>query len=346
MKRVKKVLILRFSSFGDVAIMVPVLRALSKKFPDVEFNLASRPKMAPLFEEFTNINFISFDIENDYKGLNGIFKLFKILKKLKPTHVADLHFVIRTRLISLLFKILGYKVRSIDKGRRQKKSLTRLKNKHFEPLTPTIFRYSKVFSKLGFSVDITKNKLSYNNYLPEKLKEIFYLDKTKWIGIAPFASFEGKTYPLDLMQQVIVFLQKDYKIFLLGAGKKEEDLLDVWSKAYLNCWNASKELDFKEQLMTLPFLDVMISMDSLNGHLASNAGIPVITIWGQTHPYAGFAPFGQPEENSICSDRVKYPGIPTSIYGKEIPKGYENVFRTISPKVVIEKVLEILKKNN
>lgn len=346
MKRAKKVLILRFSSFGDVAIMVPVLRALSKKFPDVEFNLASRPKMAPLFEEFTNINFISLDIENDYKGLNGIFKLFKTLKKLKPTHVADLHFVIRTRLISLLFKILGYKVRSIDKGRRQKKSLTRFKNKHFEPLTPTIFRYSKVFSKLGFSVDITKNKLSYNNYLPEKLKEIFYLDKTKWIGIAPFASFEGKTYPLDLMQQVIVFLQKDYKIFLLGAGKKEEDLLDIWSKAYLNCWNASKELDFKEQLMTLPFLDVMISMDSLNGHLASNAGIPVITIWGQTHPYAGFAPFGQPEENSICSDRVKYPGIPTSIYGKEIPKGYENVFRTISPKVVIEKVLEILKKNN
>ena len=344
MKRAKKVLILRFSSFGDVAIMVPVLRALSKKFPDVEFNLASRPKMAPLFEEFTNINFISLDIENDYKGLNGIFKLFKILKKLKPTHVADLHFVIRTRLISLLFKILGYKVRSIDKGRRQKKSLTRSKNKYFEPLTPTIFRYSKVFSKLGFSVDITKNKLSYNNYLPEKLKEIFYLDKTKWIGIAPFASFEGKTYPLDLMQQVIVFLQKDYKIFLLGAGKKEEDLLDIWSKAYLNCWNASKELDFKEQLMTLPFLDVMISMDSLNGHLASNAGIPVITIWGQTHPYAGFAPFGQPEENSICSDRIKYPGIPTSIYGKEIPKGYENVFRTISPKVVIEKVLEILKK--
>ena len=76
MKRVKKVLILRFSSFGDVAIMVPVLRALSKKFPDVEFNLASRPKMAPLFEEFTNINFISLDIENDYKGLNGIFKYY------------------------------------------------------------------------------------------------------------------------------------------------------------------------------------------------------------------------------------------------------------------------------
>ena len=346
MKPLKKVLILRFSSYGDIAIMIPVLRALSETYPNVEFNIASRPKMEPLFHEFTNIKFISLDIDNDYNGLNGVFKIFKVLKAFKPTHIADLHFVIRTRLISLLFKILGHKVRSIDKGRRQKKALTRLRNKHFEPLTPTIFRYSKVFSNLGFPVDITKNELSHNNHLPKKLKKTFYLDKKKWIGVAPFASFEGKTYPLDLMQQVIVFLQKDYKIFLLGAGKKEEDLLCVWSKAYLNCWNASKELDFKEQLMTLPFLDIMISMDSLNGHLASNAGIPVITLWGQTHPYGGFAPFGQPEDYSICSDRVKYPGIPTSIYGKDIPIGYENVFRTISPKTVIEKALEILEKKN
>ena len=344
MKRVKNVLVLRFSSLGDVAIMIPVLRSLSNQYPDIKFNVASRPKMAPLFDEFKNINFLSLDIEKDYIGLIGVFKLFKALKKLNPTHIADLHYVLRTRLISLLFRLLGYKVKSIDKGRRQKKALTRLKNKHFEPLTPTVFRYSKVFSKLGFPIDITKNKFSHNNSLPEKLERVFYLDKKKWIGIAPFASFSGKTYPLDLMQQVIVFLQRDYKIFLLGGGKKEEALLAVWTKAYSNCWNASKELDFKEQLMAFPFLDLMISMDSLNGHLAANAGIPVITLWGQTHPYAGFAPFGQPENNSICSDRDKYPSIPTSIYGKTILKGYENAFRTISPKTVIERALEVLEK--
>ncbi|MDG2371851.1 MAG: glycosyltransferase family 9 protein [Flavobacteriaceae bacterium] len=346
MKRDKKVLILRFSSFGDVAIMIPILRALSKKYPKDEFIVASRPKMAPLFDEFININFLHLDIDSHYRGFKGVFNLFKKLKQQKPSHIADLHFVIRTRVICLLFKLLGYKVKSIDKGRSQKKALTRINNKHFEPLTPTVFRYLKVFSKLGFSVDITKNETSHNNFLPEKLKNIFYSDKKKWIGIAPFASYEGKTYPLDLMQRVIVFLQREYKIFLLGAGEKEENLLEVWTKAYSNCWNASKELDFKEQLMALPFLDLMISMDSLNGHLASNAGIPVITLWGQTHPYAGFAPFGQPEDYSICVDRNQYPGIPTSIYGKDIPKGYENAFRTIFPKVVIEKVLEALGNTN
>ena len=342
MQRAQKVLILRFSSFGDVAIMIPVLRALTKSYPEVEFFIASRPKMSPIFDEFENINFLSVDIENDYAGFIGILKLFKKLKKIRPTHIADLHFVIRTRFINLCFKLTGYKVKSIDKGRRQKNALTRIKNKHFEPLTPTVFRYSKVFSNLGFPIDITKNEKLYNNSIPENLKEFFYADKKKWIGIAPFASYEGKTYPLDLMQQVIVFLQRDHKIFLLGAGKKEIDLLEIWTNAYSNCWNAAKELSFKEQLKTLPFLDLMISMDSLNGHLAANAGIPVITLWGQTHPYSGFAPFDQPEEYSICADRNKYPGIPTSIYGKDIPKGYEDAFRTISPKDIIEKVLEVL----
>ena len=46
-------------------------------------------------------------------------------------------------------------------------------------------------------------------------------------------------------------------------------------------------------------LNLMISMDSFNGHLAANAGIPVITIWGMTHPFLGFSPFLQPDLNQI-----------------------------------------------
>ncbi|MBN09387.1 MAG: ADP-heptose--LPS heptosyltransferase RfaF [Flavobacteriaceae bacterium] len=344
MKNFKKLLILRFSSMGDVAIMIPVLRALSFSYPKVNFVIASRPKMAPLFKEFKNINFFSVDIEKKYSGVIGVFKLFWALKSLRPSYVADLHAVIRTHILSSLFILFGTKVRSIYKGRKEKKALTRLNNKQFLPLTPTIFRYAKVFAELGFPVDITKEYPLKNKPLPEKLKSIFYYDNKKWIGIAPFASFEGKIYPLDLMQQVIVYLQKEHRIFLLGSGKKEEDLMGIWTKAYSNCWNASKELNFEEQLISIPYLDLMISMDSLNGHLAANAGIPVITIWGQTHPYSGFTPFNQPKDYSIISDREKFPGIPTSIYGNIIPKNYEDVFRSISPKTIIEKALEVLKK--
>ena len=137
MKRSKKVLILRFSSYGDVAIMVPVLRSLSMTHPEVNFKVVSRPKMAPLFDEFRNIDFIGIDLENNFKGITGLWNLFKSLKKLKPTHIADLHYVIRTRIISFLFKMYGFKVKSINKGRAEKKALTRFKNKIFQPLTPT-----------------------------------------------------------------------------------------------------------------------------------------------------------------------------------------------------------------
>ena len=85
-------------------------------------------------------------------------------------------------------------------------------------------------------------------------------------------------------------------------------------------------------------------MDSANGHLAANAGIPVLSLWGLTHPFCGFVPFYQPLENSLTLDRNKYPLVPTSVYGNVTPAGYENAFRSIKPKEVIEKALEIVKK--
>ena len=179
MKRSKKVLILRFSSYGDVAILVPVLRALSTTHPKVTFKVVSRPKMAPLFDEFRNVDFIGIDLENNFNGLRGVWNLFKHLKKLKPTHIADLHHVIRTRIISFLFRMYGFRVKSINKGRAEKKALTRFKNKIFQPLTPTVFRYSKVFISLGFPNDITKKEIPYGKVLPKKIESIFYADKKK-----------------------------------------------------------------------------------------------------------------------------------------------------------------------
>jgi ADP-heptose:LPS heptosyltransferase len=86
----------------------------------------------------------------------------------------------------------------------------------------------------------------------------------------------------------------------------------------------------------------MISMDSANGHLAAMYGIKVITIWGVTHPYAGFLPFHQNIKNSIMPDRKKYPKIPTSIYGDKYPKGYKNAIDSISTEEIIQKIKETL----
>jgi ADP-heptose:LPS heptosyltransferase len=86
----------------------------------------------------------------------------------------------------------------------------------------------------------------------------------------------------------------------------------------------------------------MISMDSGNGHLAAMYGVPVITMWGVTHPAAGFVPFGQSVENQIVSNREEFPLIPTSVYGNKFPPGYDKVMKTISPEQIVKRVRQIL----
>ena len=72
--------------------------------------------------------------------------------------------------------------------------------------------------------------------------------------------------------------------------------------------------------------------------------VKTITLWGVTHPYAGFAPFHQPDDYCVISDLKKYPKIPCSIYGNKVINGYENAMETISPAKVIEKIMYVLNK--
>ena len=97
-----------------------------------------------------------------------------------------------------------------------------------------------------------------------------------------------------------------------------------------------------EELNLISNLDVMLSMDSGNAHLAAMFGIKVITIWGVTHPALGFAPFNQKANNQLLADRIKYPLVPTSVYGNKCPDGYQGAIETITPRLVVEKLLALL----
>ena len=83
-------------------------------------------------------------------------------------------------------------------------------------------------------------------------------------------------------------------------------------------------------------------MDSGNAHLAAMLGIKTVTIWGVTHPFAGFAPYNQPADYALLSDRNKFPKIPTSVYGNTYPENYKEASRSISPKTIIEKIKSLV----
>ena len=166
-----------------------------------------------------------------------------------------------------------------------------------------------------------------------------------WIGIAPFAQYESKVYPIDLMQQVIDDLAKNAsnKILLFGGGNEEMKKLNQLKNNHKNVIVLAGKTNLKEELAIISNLNVMLSMDSGNGHIAAMLGVPVVTLWGATHPYAGFLPFNQTLDNALVSDRNQFPQLPTSVYGNKVVPGYENAMRTILPERVVVRIAEILK---
>jgi ADP-heptose:LPS heptosyltransferase len=329
----KHILVIRLSAMGDVAMTVPVIRAFTKQYPNVRITVLTRSFLKPFFYGIKNVSVFNAEVKSKHKGILGLWKLSKELKELDIDAVADLHNVLRSKILK------GFLNRKpfiqIDKGRPEKKAL--ISGQNFSQLKPTHQRYADVFERLGFKLDLSKPSFPPKRELNANCVEILG-EYDALIGIAPFAAFDGKSYPLSLMETVIEELSKSYQIVMFGGGQSEIKQLENLESKFENVINLAGNLDLTEELDVISNLEIMISMDSGNAHIAAMLGIKVLTLWGVTHPYAGFFPFNQDVDNALLADREKYPLIPTSIYGNKYPPGYEMAIETITPQNVIEKV--------
>ncbi|MBW1293924.1 ADP-heptose--LPS heptosyltransferase RfaF [Aquimarina litoralis] len=329
---------------GDVAMTVPVLRTFREAYPNAKITVLTRKFFEPIFSGIENLEVYHADVTGKHKGVLGLSRLSNELRKTGITAVADLHNVLRSNVLKNLLRLRGVKVVQIDKGRAEKKALTRSSNKEFKQLKTTHQRYADVFGKLGFPIDLKNHSFPKKATLTPNILELTKNSTKKWLGIAPFAQYQSKVYPLDLLIEVIEQLNEEnvYEILLFGGGKKEMDILNNIESKYQNVINVAGKLSFEDELKLIANLDGMLSMDSGNAHLAAMFGIPTITLWGVTHPFAGFMPFGQPMENALLPNLAKYDQIPTSIYGNKFPPGYEKVMHSIKPETVVETILKTI----
>jgi len=340
----RRIMAVRLSSLGDVAMLYPVLKVMEQNYPDTEILLVSRPFFRPVFQDLRNVRFIPADVDKKYKGLRGLWKLFRELKKYQPEIFLDLHDVLRTKILRSLFRLSGIPVKVINKGRKEKRRLVKRPLKESKPLKTTHERYADVFRKAGFKVDLSDFKPVKPQ--PDNQIRLFLtpFQDVKRIGIAPLAKHPGKQYPLGGTKEVIArILQErpDINIFLFGSPD-EKALLDSINPDPDRVFNLAGIFPFDQELQLIGQLDLMLSMDSGNGHLAANYGVPVVTVWGITHPYAGFAPFGQKPEQQILPDTEKFPLLPCSIYGNIICPGYEKIWDDVLPEHIAEKVIQNL----
>ena len=331
----------RFSALGDVAMTVPVLACVTEQNPGLRVSMVSRPFFAPLFKEWAQVDFVPADVDNTYKGLAGLNRLYGELHRREPQAVADLHNVLRTRYLDFRFRLAGLPVEILDKGRREKRRLIRRGALASAPLRPMHERYADVFRRLGLQVDLSR----YRPRRPALHQDTaLFLDMfrgQKRVGVAPLARHTGKQYPLGGTKEVLQRLLSKTAgtVFFLFGAPDEKKLLDTLVMDPNRVFNLAGLFDFERELEIISHLDMMWAMDSGNGHLAAIYGVPVFTVWGITHPYAGFAPLGQTDEWRTGPDLTQYPRIPCSVYGKKICKGYEAFWDSLPPEKVAEKLL-------
>lgn len=264
---------------------VPVFREFLAQNPDVQVVMVSRSQFKDLFDNIPNLIFKGIDLEH-FKGFLGLRKLGKtLLKEFKPDYIADLHDVIRTKTLDLFFIKNGFKVFKINKGKEEKEKLTDIWNLDKTPLRLTCERYADVFRAMNF-------RLELSHRFPEN-------NQKSGIGIAPFAQHKGKMLPLEKTFEVAKILATRHKLYFFGGGKSEISILDSWAAQIPNTENLAGKLSLKEELQKIAELEVMISMDSANMHLASLVGTRCISVWGSTHPYAGFLGYGQSENDIV-----------------------------------------------
>ncbi|MGV4439147.1 glycosyltransferase family 9 protein [Ornithobacterium rhinotracheale] len=323
----QKILALRLSALGDVAMTVPVILAVLEQNPQAEITMVAPKMLHDFYPEHPRLRLVDFDKKNKHKGLAGIYTFYQGIKKDKFDAFADLHGVLRSFVLGFLLKNAGVKISKIDKGRSQKRMLTRRYHKILKPLKHTTERYADVFRNLGLKVELN-HELKNHLFTPQpKLGNA--------VGIAPFAKHRGKRYPLnEILQLVLLLTERGKKVYIFGSKQEAADLDGIKDP---NIGVVAGKLTFREELELISRLDCMLSMDSSNMHMASLVGVPVVSVWGATHPYAGFMGYGQKNENAAQDNELNC--RPCSVFGdKKCYRGDWACFDAITPEDLLVKI--------
>ena len=347
-ERYRNVLIARFSALGDVAMTVPVVYSVCAAHPNTRFIMITQQVAYTLFvNKPSNLEVIGVDVKGKYHGIKGLYRLYRELKEQYQIDLfIDLHDILRTRILGAFFTLSGVPVKRIDKGRRGKRALTRRFNKRMFPLISSRERYREVFYRAGFVFSETFKSL-FEGGKPESsvFAEITEPKKEgeRWIAIAPFAKYPAKIYPVHLMKKVLdeVVSWDNVKVFLFGGGAEEQRVLAEWDSEYPNVTSvAVKRYGFPMELSLLSHCDVMVSMDSANMHLASLVCLPVVSIWGATHPYCGFMGWHQDYRDTVQLNMICRP---CSVIGDK-PCRFKDFFclSGISPSLIITHIKDVL----
>ena len=338
-----RILVIRSSAMGDVALTAPAISGMKVLNPDVEIVMLTRPLFRHFFTEDDKFKLFLPDFNGRHKGFAGIFRMFNDLRKTGTfDYVIDLHNVIRSRIIGVLFRLTGSTVTIIDKGREEKRRL--IKGLDKRPLKHSVERYFETFNKAGFHAAVTAGpwiRPSESSF--EKVSEIFENENVINIGVAPFAKHTLKTWPERYMEKLLQLISggRDVKFWFFG-GREDKEKLEALAAKIGNSYCFAGAHSLEVELAAISKLHFMIAMDSSNMHMAALVSTKVISIWGATDSMTGFGAWDQPGSYSIRIPVEELTCRPCTVFGKGVcRRGDFACMEMLTSEIVYNKIIEL-----
>ena len=339
-------LVMRFSAMGDVAMSIPVVFSYAEQHPTQRVIYLSRDTLTSLFKHAPqNVEFIGLNLKHGWRGFVQLFQVAFRLRRQHIVQIADLHDVIRTKILRHLVSCFRTcRVAHLNKMRAERRRMTSHASDTLSPLPSTIGNYAEVLRAVGdaqfeYPADFRLRYEKIELPISRKSKK-----EEPRIGLAPFAAHFGKIYPVALTEKFVQRFFMRYplgSIYVFGSQREMIHLRESWNFSQLTfvCDIAS---NLSEEMSVIQELDLMVSMDSANMHLASLVGVPVVSVWGATHPYIGFLGYGQSTENAV---QLPLPCRPCSVYGKKKCMFSDYAcLNLIKPEQILEKVDALIEK--
>ena len=329
-------LIVRFSAMGDVIMSLFAVSALRKAYPDLKITVATKPKFAGFYAGIPDVEVLVLDKEGSLKSL---FRLIRLASRSGIGYVADIHNSLRSRIVRYCFRLKGAKIALFRKDRRERGSI-KGRGADIPPFRHNVLKFCDVFARLGFPVPDPERQR-----VVKPLPEVFGSKTGRWIGYAPFASKAMKIYPEDKARILVKMMSGSFdRVFIFSGPGHELDFAREMEETFPNVTAVFGRTDIAGEIALMSGLDAVVTMDSSSMHLASLVGTPLVSVWGATHPAAGFMGYGYDiGRNCIQTD---IPCRPCSIYGEGQCR-YDTMrcFDGITPEMIMERVRDVMEES-
>ncbi len=343
---INQILVIRFSSLGDIILLTPLFREIKKQFPQAKLDFLTSTTFAGTCRNNPHIDRII--ILDRKKGIKELFRTARLCRKNDYDLVFDAHRSPRSRLLLLkcfgIFNLSRKRILQIDKRNFQRNLLLLTGINLFDrPISQREAYGNMLKIKVAAPPPNLTTELFPGKEEARRVRNIlhqFHLEGKRLVAVGPSASFPGKCWPKEYFLELSKRLQKaGYTVVLLGGGNDAESQW-IFDSSKNKPVNLSGQLSYLQSAELLRHCQLSISNDSAVAHFAEAMGTSAIAIFGPTSKEFGYAPF---LNQSLCVE-IPMKCRPCSRNGKGKCKNNikRQCLRDIRVETVLKHALEIL----